>query len=121
MRWGKEEHCHCAASPRTLRANRQHGSTRGTALVRRHAELVDDSEKAEKKIQWVAGKDALQIKVIVPDLLFINEEFNKDSLQTHEVITESAYSNLKDDAEIQFVRLGYYRKESSHQAIFTHK
>ena len=62
------------------------------------------SEKAEKKIQWVAGKDALQIKVIIPDLLFINEEFNKDSLKTHEVITESAYSNLKDDAEIQFVR-----------------
>ena len=85
------------------------------------AQLVDDSEKAEKKIQWVAGKDALQIKVIIPDLLFINEEFNKDSLQTHEVITESAYSNLKDDSEIQFVRLGYYRKESSHQAIFTHK
>ena len=85
------------------------------------AQLVDDSEKAEKKIQWVAGKDALQIKVIIPDLLFINEEFNKDSLQTHEVITESAYSNLKDDAEIQFVRLGYYRKESSHQAIFSHK
>ena len=85
------------------------------------AELVDDSVNVEKKIQWVAGSDALQIKAIIPDLLFINDEFNKDSLQTREVITESAYSNLKDDAEIQFVRLGYYRKESSHQAIFSHK
>ena len=85
------------------------------------AELVDDSVNAEKKIQWVAGNDALQIKVIIPDLLFINDQFNKDSLQTHEVITESAYSDLKDDTEIQFIRLGYYRKESSHQAIFTHK
>ena len=85
------------------------------------AELIDDSVNVEKKIQWVAGNDALQIKAVIPDLLFINEEFNKDSLQTHQVITESAYSNLKDDAEIQFVRLGYYRKESSHQAIFSHK
>jgi glutamyl-tRNA synthetase len=85
------------------------------------AELVDNSINAEKKIQWVAGNDALQIKVIIPDLLFINDQFNKDSLQTHEVITESAYSDLKDDTEIQFIRLGYYRKESSHQAIFTHK
>ena len=84
-------------------------------------ELVDDSVNVEKKIQWVAGSDALQIKAVIPDLLFINDKFNKDSLQTREVITESAYSNLKDDAEIQFVRLGYYRKESSHQAIFTHK
>ena len=86
-----------------------------------NAELIDDSENAEKKIQWVAGNDALQIKAIIPDLLFIDEKFNKDSLLTQEVITESAYSNLKDDAEIQFVRLGYYRKESSHQAIFSHK
>ena len=85
------------------------------------AELVDNSINAEKKIQWVAGNDALQIKVIIPDLLFINDQFNKDSLQTHEVITESAYSDLKDDTEVQFIRLGYYRKESSHQAIFTHK
>ena len=82
---------------------------------------IVDSENAEKKIQWVAGNDALQIKAIIPDLLFIDEKFNKDSLLTQEVITESAYSNLKDNAEIQFVRLGYYRKESSHQAIFSHK
>jgi glutamyl-tRNA synthetase len=85
------------------------------------AELIDNSVNTKKKIQWVAGNDALQIKAIIPDLLFIDEKFNKDSLLTQEVITESAYSNLKDDAEIQFVRLGYYRKESSHQAIFSHK
>jgi glutamyl-tRNA synthetase len=85
------------------------------------AELEDDSTPTEKKIQWVAENDAVQIKIIIPNQLFIDEQFNEDSLMTVEAITESAYLNLKDDAEIQFVRLGYYRKESLHQVIFTHK
>ena len=85
------------------------------------AELEDDSTPAEKKIQWVAENDAVQIKIIIPKQLFIDEQFNEDSLMTVEAITESAYLNLKDGAEIQFVRLGYYRKESLRQVIFTHK
>jgi len=42
-------------------------------------------------------------------------------LKKVEVLTESAYLDLKDDSEIQFIRFGYCRKESGHQAIFTHK
>ena len=85
------------------------------------AELEDDSTSAEKKIQWVAENDAVQIKITIPNQLFIDEQYNENSLMTVEAITESAFLNLKDDAEIQFVRLGYYRKESLHQVIFTHK
>ena len=84
------------------------------------AELTDDTN-AEKKIQWVAENDASKIKIIIPRELFDGEKFNEDSLKTVEVLTESAYSELKDDAEIQFVRFGYCRKESTNQAIFTHK
>ena len=82
--------------------------------------LTDDTN-AEKKIQWVAENDASKIKIIIPRELFDGEKFNEDSLKTVEVLTESAYSELKDDAEIQFVRFGYCRKESTNQAIFTHK
>ena len=50
-----------------------------------------------------------------------DEKFNEESLQTLKVFTESHYLKLKDNDEIQFIRFGYCRKESSHQAIFTHK
>jgi len=82
---------------------------------------ITDSTDAEKKIQWVAENDANKIKIIIPGQLFNGEKFNEDSLRTVEVLTESAYLDLKDDSEIQFVRFGYCRKESGHQAIFTHK
>ena len=84
------------------------------------AEITDDNN-AEKKIQWVAENDATKIKIIIPGQLFNGEKFNEDSLKTVDVLTESAYLDLKDDSEIQFVRFGYCRKESGHQAIFTHK
>ena len=84
------------------------------------AEITDENN-AEKKIQWVAENDTTKIKIIIPGQLFNGEEFNEDSLKTVEVVTESAYLDLKDDSEIQFVRFGYCRKESGHQAIFTHK
>ena len=84
------------------------------------AEIIDDTD-AEKKIQWVAENDANKIKIIIPEQLFNGEKFNEDSLKVVEVLTESAFIDLKDDSEIQFVRFGYCRKESAHQAIFTHK
>ena len=84
------------------------------------AELTDDTN-AEKKIQWVAENDVSKIKIIIPRELFDGEKFNEDSLKTVEVLAESAYSELKDETEIQFVRFGYCRKESANQAIFTHK
>ena len=82
---------------------------------------ITDSADAEKKIQWIAENDAAKIKIIIPGQLFNGEKFNEDSLKVVEVLTESAYLDLKDDSEIQFVRFGYCRKESGHQAIFTHK
>ena len=82
---------------------------------------ITDSADAERKIQWGAENDGTKIKIIIPGQLFNGEKFNEDSLKVVEVLTESAYLDLKDDSEIQFVRFGYCRKESGHQAIFTHK
>ena len=53
--------------------------------------------------------------------MFIDENFNEDSLEELEVFTEPYYLELKDNTEIQFVRFGYCRKDSANQAIFTHK
>jgi len=85
-------------------------------------EYVDDELKDNvKKVQWITEDNAHEIKIIIPKQLFIDEKFNEESLQTLKVFTESHYLKLKDNDEIQFIRFGYCRKESSHQAIFTHK
>ena len=73
------------------------------------------------KIQWVSQKKAHKIKMIIPKILFIDEEFNEDSLEVLDVYCEPYYLQLKEGEEIQFIRFGYCRKDSQNQAIFTHK
>ena len=82
--------------------------------------ISENAENIEKKIQWVA-EETIKIKIIVPEQLFFGEEFNEDSLKEIEGFVEQAYLELKDGDEIQFIRFGYCRKESTHQVIFTHK
>ena len=85
-------------------------------------DFVGDGNTADiPKIQWVAQKNAHEIKMIVPKTLFDGEEFNEDSLEEFEAYTEPHYLQLKEGEEIQFVRFGYCRKDSQNQAIFTHK
>jgi len=81
----------------------------------------DDLKDNVKKVQWIPEDSAHEIKIIIPKQLFTDEKFNEDSLQTLQAFTEPHYLKLKDNDEIQFIRFGYCRKESSHQAIFTHK
>ncbi|WP_428324798.1 glutamate--tRNA ligase [Nitrosopumilus sp.] len=73
------------------------------------------------KIQWVPQETAHEIKMIIPKILFNDEEFNEESLEELDVYTEPQYLQLKEGEEIQFVRFGYCRKDSQNQAIFTHK
>lgn len=85
-------------------------------------EYLDNEMNQEiPKIQWVSEKNSHQLKILIPQQLFINEQFNEDSLSVLEVYTEPYYLELKEDDEIQFVRFGYCRKDSQNQAIFTHK
>lgn len=85
-------------------------------------EFVADGDSSNiLKIQWVPQKNAHKIKLLIPKELFIEEEFNEDSLEELDVYTEPHYLQLKEGEEIQFVRFGYCRKDSQNQAIFTHK
>jgi len=81
----------------------------------------DDSKVDYQKIQWVSQKNCLDLKILIPKQLFIDDKFNEQSLEELEARTEPHYLELKDGAEIQFVRFGYCRKDSAKQAIFTHK
>lgn len=85
-------------------------------------ELINEGDAKEiTKIQWVPQKTAHEIKMIIPKTLFIEDEFNEESLEEIDVYTEPHYLQLKEGEEIQFVRFGYCRKDSQNQAIFTHK
>jgi glutamyl-tRNA synthetase len=85
-------------------------------------DFVENGDIANiQKIQWVSQKNSHQIKLLIPNQLFIEDEFNENSLEELEVYTEPYYLKLKEGEEIQFVRFGYCRKDSQNQAIFTHK
>jgi glutamyl-tRNA synthetase len=85
-------------------------------------DFVENGETANiQKIQWVPQKNSHEIKLLIPNQLFIEDKFNENSLEELEVYTEPHYLKLKEGEEIQFVRFGYCRKDSQNQAIFTHK
>ncbi len=85
-------------------------------------EYIGDDVKVDyPKMQWVPQKNSHKLKIIIPKQLFIDDNFNENSLEELEVITEPHYLELKDGSEIQFVRFGYCRKDSANQAIYTHK
>lgn len=73
------------------------------------------------KMQWIPRKNPVSIEVLIPDTLFINDQFNENSLILKQAITEQYYLELNVGSEIQFVRFGYCRKDSANQAIYTHK
>ena len=84
--------------------------------------FIEDKETKDiPKIQWVSQTTAHKIKMIIPKVLFIGDEFNEESLEELDVFTEPHYLQLKEGEEIQFVRFGYCRKDSQNQAIITHK
>ena len=86
------------------------------------AEITGNDFKPEiPKMQWVPSKSAAKIEVLVPKILFVDEEFNENSLEIVEALTEPYYLELNVGTEIQFVRYGYCRKDSANQVVYTHK
>ena len=86
------------------------------------AEFTGDEHNVKfMKLQWVSQKNAHELKILIPQRLFVDDRFNEESLEEIHVYVESHYLELGNGEEIQFVRFGYCRKDSSKQAIFTHK
>jgi len=83
--------------------------------------IGDDMNVDFPKMQWVSEKNSHELKIFVPKQLFIDNDYNNESLEELHVKTEPHYLNLAEGAEIQFVRFGYCRKDSQNQAIYTHK
>ena len=85
-------------------------------------EFTDNNQDVDfRKLQWISQKTNHKLKILIPQQLFIDDEFNEGSLEEVDAYTEPHYLELKDGTEIQFVRFGYCRKDSANQAIYTHK
>ncbi len=97
--------------------------------IKNKDKIIKGSYKGEKlipeslKIQWTTD-DYIEIDVYVPDLLFKNKKFNKDSLKKIHGYAEREVENLKDGEIIQFERFGFVRIENKKGKIigfFSHK
>ncbi|MGI0086627.1 MAG: glutamate--tRNA ligase [Nitrosotalea sp.] len=86
------------------------------------ADMTDNNFKPQiPKIQWVPRQNVVKIEVLIPKILFVNEQFNENSLEIKQAFAEPHYLELNVGTEIQFVRYGYCRKDSANQVIYTHK
>ena len=73
------------------------------------------------KIQWVAMEDALPYRIMIARALYIEENYNTNSLETCKGFAESYVSALKQGTVIQFVRFGFCSVDGNNTAIFTHR
>lgn len=81
----------------------------------------EELKEGVSKIQWVSKSDAVQMSVIVPRALYINDEYNEKSLETINGYAESYVSKLRTGDSVQFVRFGFCRIDSEGVAILTHR
>ena len=75
------------------------------------------------KIQWTTD-NFVKMNVFVPRLLYENDKYNPDSLETAEGFAEEAVSLLKTGEIVQFERFGFLRIENVDNQItgfFAHK
>ncbi len=69
-------------------------------------------------IQWVSSHRFHSIKVMVPGLLYIDEEVNPESLKVVEGYAEENIEDVKIDEIVQFERFGFCRCDSTEEKIF---
>ena len=93
-------------------------------LINLELKKRDENEDMLMKCYEILGmgqiEDYIEGEFIHPEDLVDNDDDESEYDESGEELVPFPL-DLKDDSEIQFVRFGYCRKESGHQAIFTHK
>ncbi|MEM4200526.1 MAG: glutamate--tRNA ligase, partial [Nitrososphaerales archaeon] len=65
--------------------------------------------------------DNTALKVLIPDVLFKDDEFNRESLNEVRGFAEPSVAKLKVGEVVQFIRFGFCRIDGEGVAIFAHK
>ena len=76
--------------------------------------------KDMKKIQWVT-ENSKEFKLLIPGSLFIDGEYNKDSLTETIMLGEQSLENLPEGEIVQLERVGFARKDAKDTFILGHK
>ncbi len=71
------------------------------------------------KIQWVSK--GIEIKIMIPKQLYINDRFNEDSLEIVKGYGEEYVERLEKGSRVQFVRFGFCILDKDNIFILTHK
>ena len=80
--------------------------------------LSREPMKNIKIIQWVPVDEAVRVRVMVPDILYINDEVNPNSLKIINGFGERAVEDVKVDEIVQFERFGFCRRDLEPEPLF---
>ena len=69
-------------------------------------------------IQWVPAESFVELEVIVPDVLYHNDEVNPESLKIVKGYGERAVESVRVDEIVQFERFGFCRRDSAEELRF---
>jgi len=80
--------------------------------------LSREPMKNIKIIQWVPANEAVRVRVLVPDIIYLNDEINPNSLKIVDGFGERAVDDVEVDEIVQFERFGFCRRDSGSELIF---
>jgi len=80
--------------------------------------LSREPMKNIKIIQWVPVHEAVRVKVLVPDIIYLNDEINANSLKVVDGFGEKAVDDVEVDEIVQFERFGFCRRDSGSELLF---
>ena len=80
--------------------------------------LSREPMKNIKIIQWVPVDEAVRVRVLVPDIIYLNDEINPNSLKVVDGFGERAVEDVKVNEIIQFERFGFCRRDSGSRLLF---
>jgi len=80
--------------------------------------LSREPMKNIKIIQWVPVDEAVRIRVMVPDILYVNDEVNPNSLKIVNGFGEREVEDVRVDEIVQFERFGFCRRDLEPEPLF---
>ena len=80
--------------------------------------LSREPMKNVKIIQWVPVDEAVKVNVLVPDIIYVNDEINPNSLKIVKGFGERAVEDVRVDEIVQFERFGFCRRDSESELSF---
>jgi len=97
-------------------------------ILKKNKEIIseyagDKLIPSSAKIQWTTN-NYVKMTVFIPHLLYINDTYNKNSLESVDGFAEESVSKLKTGEIIQFERFGFVRIENIDNKLkgyYTHK